>query len=157
MRTGVTADVEPALELWRAAVVARDGDQADLASLEAQVSRIQAKFYGQVSAFLLAEDSEGATGFILALPHDPADSGSHLALIGTHPRAQGKGVGKALLIELANYRREAGDTFLDLRVLPGNSGARGLYESLDWQPNGEPVPHEVTGTLFQWYVLDLTA
>lgn len=157
MRAGTPADVDAVLNLWRAAVLARDGENSDLAGLEAQILRIKAKFDGKISVFLLAEDSAEITGFILALPHDAEDSGSHLALIGTHPRAQGQGVAKALLIELARNRREVGETFLDLRVLPENFAARRLYESLGWLPSGEPVPHEITGVPFQWYSLELTA
>lgn len=155
MRAGTAADIGHCLQLWRAAVLQRDGSAVDGAALEAQILRSKTKFDGEVNAFLIAEDASGITGFVLALPHEPRGPGSHLALLGIDPRAQRQGVGRSLLLGLAEFRREQGDEYLDLRVLPGNTGARRLYESLGWRVSGEPVPHEVTGVPFQRYVLPL--
>ncbi|WP_179389553.1 GNAT family N-acetyltransferase [Psychromicrobium silvestre] len=153
VRLGTAADIEPCLELWAETVRARDGAEVDPSQLHIQLERARLKFLGAVNAFLVTEDELGLTGFALAVPHEPADDGTHLALIGTRPRAQGRGVGRALLQELTRFRRESGDRALDLRVLTGNSGARRLYQKLGWLEVGKPEPHEVTGKLFQRYEL----
>lgn len=151
---GADTDVESCLALWRDAVLGRDGLAADQASLEAQLVRARQQLERPDRILLLARDKQGPTGFVVGFP-EPASSGTHLVLIATAPRAQGLGVAGKLLNEFAEQRRQQGDSWLDLRVLADNHGARRLYQRLGWQPVGELEPHEVTGKLFQWYQLVL--
>ena len=58
----------------------------------------------------------------------PAERISVLHLLGVHPAAHGKGIGRALLQKAEAVSRKAGDAAIRLDTLPHNLPARRLYE-----------------------------
>jgi ribosomal protein S18 acetylase RimI-like enzyme len=58
-----------------------------------------------------------------------------------HPRAQGRGLGRALLLNAFKVFQERREGFVDLKVLEGNVRAQRLYESAGMRVvRREPVP-----------------
>lgn len=58
-----------------------------------------------------------------------------------HPRAQGRGLGRALLLNAFNAFQLRREGYVDLKVLEGNVRARQLYESAGmYVVRREPVP-----------------
>lgn len=55
------------------------------------------------------------------------------------PEARGRGLGRALLLELLEHAHRLGRNVL-LHVTEGNDGARGLYEANGFVPTGEWEP-----------------
>jgi GNAT superfamily N-acetyltransferase len=67
------------------------------------------------------------------------------------PEHRGRGVGRALLEEVARHARQAGCCRLTLEVQHGNASARGLYESVGFQQ--DKADDAAGGTLFYSYPL----
>lgn len=58
-----------------------------------------------------------------------------------HPRARGRGLGRALLLHAFGKFQQRREGFVDLKVLEDNLKARRLYESVDmYVVRREPVP-----------------
>ena len=67
----------------------------------------------------------------------PAERISVLHLLGVHPDARGKGVGKALLQTAEAVSRDHGDAAIRLDTLPHYVPARRLYEDFGFRYCGE--------------------
>ena len=97
---------------------------------------------------LLAEDDGSPAGFalffhnfstFLALP------GIYLEDLFVVPEHRGRGIGKALLKELARLAVERGCGRLEWAVLDWNREAIGFYERLGARPNSEWTVYRLTG------------
>ncbi len=103
-------------------------------------------------ADLVAVDEEGVLGFVA---WDPA-TGEILRLY-THPRARGRGAGRALLDRALDALRAAGRTQAWLNTEERNTGARRFYERHGWREDGPPRVREWHGATLREprYVRDL--
>jgi ribosomal protein S18 acetylase RimI-like enzyme len=54
---------------------------------------------------------------------------AYIKSLVVHPRAQGRGLGRALLLNAFNVFQQRREGFVDLKVLEGNVRALRLYES----------------------------
>ena len=97
---------------------------------------------------LIAEEDGAPVGFalffhnfstFLGLP------GVYLEDLFVIPDYRGRGVGRALLKELARLAVERGCGRLEWSVLDWNSGAIGFYERLGARPNSEWTVYRLTG------------
>jgi GNAT superfamily N-acetyltransferase len=127
---------------------------ATFEKLEDQVSvteeRLAESLFGQhrYAETLLAEDDGTPVGFalffhnfstFLGLP------GIYLEDLFVIPEQRGRGVGRALLRELARLAAERGCGRLEWSVLDWNRDAIGFYERLGARPNSEWTVYRLTG------------
>jgi GNAT superfamily N-acetyltransferase len=127
---------------------------ATFEKLEGQVSmteeRLAESLFGQhrYAETLLAEDDGTPVGFalffhnfstFLGLP------GVYLEDLFVIPEHRGRGVGRALLRELARLAVERGCGRLEWSVLDWNRDAIGFYERLGARPNSEWTVYRLTG------------
>jgi GNAT superfamily N-acetyltransferase len=127
---------------------------ATFEKLEDQVSmteeRLAESLFGQhrYAETLLAEDDGTPVGFalffhnfstFLGLP------GVYLEDLFVMPEHRGRGVGRALLRELARLAVERGCGRLEWSVLDWNRDAIGFYERLGARPNSEWTVYRLTG------------
>ena len=79
-------------------------------------------------------DSGEVVGCVTGVDHvaafDDPDRGSSLWALAVDPRCQTPGVGRTLVLALAQRFRDAGRQFMDLSVMHDNRGALALYEQL---------------------------
>ena len=79
---------------------------------------------------LVAEDEDGIVGF--AVVEDCA-----VELLFTHPRAWGRGAGRALLVAAEAALRDAGCAEVSLWTEERNADARRLYQASGWRKTKE--------------------
>jgi ribosomal protein S18 acetylase RimI-like enzyme len=91
-------------------------------------------------ADLVAVDDEGVFAFVAW----DAATGEILRLF-THPRGQGRGAGRELLVLAAEALRAAGCTEAWLNTEVRNEGARRFYERQGWIEQGPPRVREWHG------------
>jgi GNAT superfamily N-acetyltransferase len=97
---------------------------------------------------VLAEDAGAAVGFALffhTFSTFIGQPGIYLEDLFVIPEARGKGVGKALLAELARLAVERGCGRVEWAVLDWNAPAIGFYDSLGAVPNEEWTVYRLTG------------
>ena len=75
---------------------------------------------------------------------EPLPPSWFLSLIGVHPDAQGRGVGRSLLHAFQEEGRNRGYDRATLFVRADNFGALALYESGGWQQRSAPVAGRAT-------------
>ena len=75
---------------------------------------------------LVAEDDDGLTGF--AIVND-----SEIDLLFTHPRAWGRGAGRALVVAAEDALRDAGCSEASLWTEERNVSARRVYQASGWR------------------------
>lgn len=75
---------------------------------------------------LVAEDDDGITGFAIV-----KDCG--IDLLFTHPRAWGRGAGRALVVAAEDSLRAAGCTEVSLWTEERNASARRVYQASGWR------------------------
>ncbi|HEV2027510.1 MAG TPA: GNAT family N-acetyltransferase [Candidatus Dormibacteraeota bacterium] len=146
IRPAEAADVPVIAELIRGL--------ATFEKLDDQVSmteeRLAENLFGQhrYAETLLAEDDGTPVGFalffhnfstFLGLP------GVYLEDLFVIPEYRGRGIGRALLRELARLAVERGCGRLEWSVLDWNSDAIGFYERLGARPNSEWTVYRLTG------------
>ncbi|MDY7542417.1 MULTISPECIES: GNAT family N-acetyltransferase [unclassified Cryobacterium] len=154
-RAGTAADTTDCVALWVRACAERDG-----VAVAGVAERAQPKFDHGESWIVAEETGAGIRGFVLAttpksgLPTDPPDA-AVVSLLAVVPGAQGSGLGRALLVSIANELKRQGHKRAVLHVLADNRPALDLYSSEDWRPLGEPFPHSLLNRPTQTYVLDL--
>jgi ribosomal protein S18 acetylase RimI-like enzyme len=144
------------IDLWVAAVAARDGRVED----PAVRARAAAKFAAERVALVVAPgaddgrdadaDGDGVRGFALVTAPGtggvagPADA-AYLSLLAVDPSAQGSGLGRALLVAAVDAAHAAGHERCVLHALEDNAPALRLYRSAGFRPVGEPFPHALSG------------
>ena len=152
---GTPSDTEACVQLWLAALEARDGAPA----VDGTAERCLSKFAVPRVSWRVSRDDDGSIlGFgLLAQPgtggsDGPADA-AYLSLLAVDPDTQGRGLGAQLLADLVADARAAGYSSAVLHALVGMP-ATGLYVSRGWMPLGEPFDHPLNGRSTQTYVLD---
>ena len=79
---------------------------------------------------LVAEDDEGITGFAIV-------KDSEIDLLFTHPRAWGRGAGRALVVAAEDALRDAGCSEVSLWTEERNASARRVYQASGWRKTTE--------------------
>ncbi len=83
---------------------------------------------GAQRRYLVAEDDDGLLGYAgLSCPVDARGADAEIMTVAVAPRAQGRGVGRALLDTLRRTAAERGAGRLVLEVRADNAAARALY------------------------------
>ena len=127
---------------------------ASFEKLEAEVTmtedRLAANLFGphHYAETLIAEQDGAAVGFALFFHNFStflAQPGIYLEDLFVIPEQRGRGVGRALLKELARLAVERGCGRLEWSVLDWNREAIAFYERLGAQPNSEWTIYRVTG------------
>ncbi len=97
---------------------------------------------------LIAEENGAPEGFALFFHNFStflAQPGIYLEDLFVIPERRGRGIGRALLKELARLAVERGCGRLEWAVLNWNSDAIGFYERLGARPNSEWTVYRLTG------------
>ncbi|CAI8803235.1 mycothiol synthase [Pseudomonas sp. IT-196MI5] len=83
----------------------------------------------------IAQDAEGVVGVCQCW------TSAYIKNLVVHPRFQGRGLGRALLLQAFKAFQQRREGFVDLKVLEDNLRARRLYESVGMRAvRREPVP-----------------
>ena len=154
VRPATPDDVPRCIDLWCAAVAARDA----VPEHPATRARAAQKFAADRVACVVV-DAPDATleGFALVTapgtgrPADPADA-AYLSLLAVRPDRHARGVGRALLAAALQRSARAGHPRVALHVLADNVRAVRLYEAAGFLPTGHTFPHAVTGVSTRTYV-----
>jgi ribosomal protein S18 acetylase RimI-like enzyme len=113
--TEIEGHTPQTLEQWRAKSIAKAGHDPAL--------------------WLVVEDDEGIVGAALGERWE-GDTG-YVAELAVHPRARGRGLGRALLLGLFDAFRAVGLRHAELSVHGRNRGALALYESVGMRTTWE--------------------
>ncbi|WP_144714861.1 GNAT family N-acetyltransferase [Curtobacterium pusillum] len=146
VRAATEDEVAACVELWTSAVATRDG----VPESDAVRDRARSKFGAPRVALLVASDDHGLAGFTLVTapgsggPGGPEDA-AYLSLLAVAPRAQGHGLGRALLRAAVAEAARAGHERCLLHALEDNAPALRLYTSAGFRPVGEAFPHALSG------------
>lgn len=82
-------------------------------------------------------DEKGITGYQISTP---TQYGSHLGRLAVHPRAQGQGIGYALLHDLQKHFRNEVGFRLSVNTQDDNNKSIGLYKKAGFLPTAEIFP-----------------
>jgi GNAT superfamily N-acetyltransferase len=94
---------------------------------------------GVEKVLFVAEDDQGWAGVVGGFRRlDPREV--QLISMWVDPRARGRGVGQALIREVATWARELGSRRLVLFVQEVNSGGQALYLKAGFRPTGDRMP-----------------
>lgn len=154
VRPATPDETDTCIDLWAAAVAARDGAAEDPAARE----RARQKFAAEHVAWLVAPGPDGSVdGFVLVTAPgtgrstDPADA-AYLSLLAVRPGVQARGVGRSLLSEAVHDARAAGHPRVVLHVLGDNDRAVRLYEAGGFVATGDEFAHALSGVTTRVYV-----
>jgi ribosomal protein S18 acetylase RimI-like enzyme len=89
-----------------------------------------------LQATFIAEQNKVALGFIHTRSHQDDVSGEAcgtVPLLGVSPKAQGLGVGKALIAAAEQWAKTQGYRLLHLEVFANNDKAQGFYQKLGFE------------------------
>ena len=86
---------------------------------------------------LVAYDDDKIVGHCNVCPAEGDEEAAYVGLLGVRPDYQGKGFGKAMLIEATELAAHLGKRRIDLHTWPGNLKAMPLYKRVgyNWVPN----------------------
>lgn len=93
----------------------------------------------EIGDVLVAEVGERVAGYAQVSPHLPLSSAAHVQevrALAVLPAAQGRGVGRALLVGARDLAVRRGARKLVLRVLGSNPAALALYRSAGYEVEG---------------------
>ena len=93
--------------------------------------------YSQTLFATVAEDERGIVGYQLTTG---GRTHAHLARLAVHPSAQGRGAGRALLVELFGRLTQMGVTKLTVNTQGDNDASLGLYQKMGFTRTGEQYP-----------------
>jgi GNAT superfamily N-acetyltransferase len=146
IRFATTDDVPTVASLIRAlSRYERLEDQVTMTEEKLRDSMFGPRPYAEA---ILAEDGGEAVGFALFFHNYStflAQPGLYLEDLYVHESQRGKGVGKALLVELARIAVERQCGRLEWAVLDWNVDAIGFYEKLGARPNSDWTVYRLTG------------
>ena len=115
-------------------------------------SSIGGELQNQWAIWLVALEGDALAGY-LGVQYGP--DGADIMTIATAPAFRGRGVGRALIAEMAARLKTMGLQWLTLEVRPSNTAALGLYEAMGFQQVGrrpryyrDPVDDAILMTLF---------
>lgn len=95
------------------------------------------KAYAKSSWAILAEIEEQPVGYLIAIQ---SFHGVHIARLAVHPAAQGRGVGRALCLDLLQAAWQRGWQHITVNTQESNQRALNLYQSLGFLPERERYP-----------------
>jgi ribosomal protein S18 acetylase RimI-like enzyme len=93
--------------------------------------------YSQTLFATVAEDDRGIVGYQLTTG---GRTHAHLARLAVHPSAQGRGAGRALLVELFARLTQTGVTRLTVNTQSDNDASLSLYQKMGFVRTGEQYP-----------------
>jgi ribosomal protein S18 acetylase RimI-like enzyme len=93
--------------------------------------------FSQTLLATVAEDDHGIVGYQLTTG---GRTHAHLARLAVHPSAQGRGAGRALLIELFARLMQMGVPRLTVNTQSDNEASLGLYQKMGFMRTGEQYP-----------------
>jgi ribosomal protein S18 acetylase RimI-like enzyme len=111
----------------------RDAGQIAATDLQTIAAAIDART--AETALLTAEHDGSIVGFIhvkTVTDYYTQQPIGHVSDIVVASRAEGRGVGRALIAAAEDWARSRGYTWMQLNVLVGNTAARSLYEQLGY-------------------------
>ena len=115
-------------------------------------SSIGGELQNQWAIWLVALEGDALAGY-LGVQYGP--DGADIMTIATAPAFRGRGVGRAVIAEMAARLKTMGLQWLTLEVRPSNTAALGLYEAMGFQQVGrrpryyrDPVEDAILMTLF---------
>ncbi|HKD04761.1 MAG TPA: GNAT family N-acetyltransferase [Bryobacteraceae bacterium] len=111
---------------------------------------------GAVAEVLLAYDGDACEGFALFFPNYSTflgRPGIYLEDLFVKPRARGKGIGRALLREIARLAVERGCGRVEWSVLDWNGPSIGFYRKLGAVPMDEWTVFRLTGEALEQLAL----
>jgi ribosomal protein S18 acetylase RimI-like enzyme len=154
IRYGTPADRDPAEEVWRASVSARDG----IPPSAAVVKTVHEILHASETTLFVAEGAEGPVAMACTLPGRDAEGHPvtglcHLQMIFVLPGHVGAGLGGQLLDFVLGAARAAGQHAMQLWVREDNGRAKRLYESRGFAHTGRVV--EEGGALIGMWSRDL--
>jgi GNAT superfamily N-acetyltransferase len=146
IRPGERADVPLIAELIRG--LARFEKMEDQVTMTEDL--LAASLFGEprYAETLIAEENGEPVGFALFFHNFStflAKPGIYLEDLFVLPERRGRGIGRALLKELARLAVERGCGRLEWAVLDWNRDAIGFYERLGARPNSEWTVYRLTG------------
>lgn len=138
VRRMLPEELEAAVDVWRAANIARDAPHgAD------RTARIRAKLSAPDALAFVALRSE-IVGVSLAEPGRLDDGEGeldptllHISMVFVHPAAQGTGVGSSLVLHVLDAARSLGYQRASVWTYRENANARRLYEGVGMEPTGK--------------------
>lgn len=93
--------------------------------------------YSQALYATVAENSHGIIGYQISTGHGQR---AHLARLAVNPEVQGRGVGRALLIDLFSRVTQNGIVRLSVNTQSDNTTSLSLYRKMGFQRTGEEYP-----------------
>ena len=93
--------------------------------------------FAQTLLATVAEDERGIVGYQLTTG---GRTHAHLARLAVHPAAQGRGAGRALLVELFAQLTQMGVARLTVNTQSDNDASLGLYQKMGFVRTGEHYP-----------------
>ena len=93
--------------------------------------------YAQATLAAVAEDEQGIVGYQISTPNPV---GAHLARLAVHPRAQGKGVGFALVRHLQGQFSGSDQRRISVNTQDNNLASLALYAKAGFSETGEVFP-----------------
>lgn len=146
IRPAAPGDAAALLALVRALAAYERAPHAVVAT-EADFERALVASPREMDAFL-AEDGERAVGFALFFPTWSTwrgRPGLYLEDLFVVPEARGRGIGRALLVRVAEEAIRRGCARLDWQVLDWNESALAFYASLGAEARRDWIPMRVEG------------
>ena len=121
-----------------------------LGEVTADLARIEETLFGEkpcaeVLIAYLGDEPVGFALFFSTYSTFLAKPGIYLEDLFVEPKFRGHGVGKALLVHLAQLVRERGEARLEWSVLNWNTPAIDFYKKLGAKPQDEWTMYRVTG------------
>lgn len=139
MRDGTRADVDAALEVWRASVIARDGRPVPSGA----EGRARASLAAADAFLVVAEDAGRAVGMAAGMDARLDDGAGapiaglcHVAMVFVAPDWWGEGTGGRLLDRLLEQARARGYARAQLWTQAHNARASRLYEARAFRRSG---------------------
>lgn len=83
------------------------------------------------------EDEQGVVGYQISTPNP---MGGHLARLGVHPRAQGQGLGYALVYDLLQRLESQGRTQVTVNTQAANKASQAVYQKANFHFTGYQYP-----------------
>jgi len=157
IRAGTDNDREACVELWCAAVEARDG-QVDAPAVTA---RARDKFEHPLVRFAMVDETtvHGTRPVAFALTVELGDQAhkrvAMLELLAVAPGDAGRGLGRMLLTDAIQSAADLGYPTIELLVREGNTRAQRLYTAAGFEPMGDPEPHPLGGPPMVRYTREL--
>jgi ribosomal protein S18 acetylase RimI-like enzyme len=140
VRAATSADLEPAMDVWRRAVLARRGGKP----LPADAERRARGAFPKPDAFTVVVEDDGALVGVGLAMQGRADDGAgppvaglcHIAMVFVVPERWGLGIGARIVDALLAGARERAYTHVQLWTQADNTRAQRLYAGRGFRASG---------------------